>query len=375
MGKDAFYQEMGRVITQFTAAVQNTGMYPDDHPQVLSHIREAHSLLEELLKKKREVTILLIGKNLMVDNRNLVMASTHEAAFIRILKRRAIERMSFIDGLPFNQLEELIRDLASLSISPLHSTRYIKLGKLEFKDQEESIVDLSGEDTNSTVDLGTKPPEERIREIYENTLKYKSIDMDMVDELVLHFMNSIRKETSPLKLLSEIKSNDEYTFIHTANVGIMTMLMAESIGFKGFFLNDIGIAAILHDVGKISTPKNILSKQGSLTPGEWSLMEQHTIKGAMYLMEVKGIKNLAILAAMEHHIKFDGTGYPRIQGEWKTNITSQMISIADVFDALRTMRPYRGPMPQHKIEEILKKESGTTFNPFLVRQFLKLISR
>jgi HD-GYP domain-containing protein (c-di-GMP phosphodiesterase class II) len=375
MENDAFYQEMGMVITQFTAAVQNTGMYPDDHPQVLSHIREAHSLLGELLKKRRAVTILLIGKNLMVDNRNLVIASTHEAAFIRILKRRAIERMSFIAGLPFNQLEELIRNLASSSTSTLHSTRYIKLGKLEFKDQEESIVDLSGEDTDSTVDLGTKPPEERIREIYENALKYKSIDMNRVDELVLQFMNSIRKETNPLKLLSEIKSSDEYTFIHTANVGIMTIFLAESIGFKGFHLNDIGIAAILHDVGKISTPKNILSKQGPLTSDEWSLMEQHPIKGAMSLMEVKGVKNLAILAAMEHHIKYDGTGYPRIKGGWITNIVTQMITIADVFDALRTMRPYRDPMPQHKIEEIMEKESGTTFNPYLVQRFMKLISR
>ena len=195
----------------------------------------------------------------------------------------------------------------------------------------------------------------------------------MVDQIVADFMVIIR-ESNPLKLLAEIKSNDEYTFTHSSNVGILTMYLAERLGF-GHYLNKIGIAAILHDVGKATTPDDILSKEGPLTEKERIVMEEHAIKGAMYVMKLKGVNNLAVLAAMEHHIKYDGSGYPRIKGGWEPNIVSQIITVADVYDALRSMRPYRVPMPQDQIIRILTDESGTTFNPYIVECFLKLIQQ
>jgi len=82
-----------------------------------------------------------------------------------------------------------------------------------------------------------------------------NINLDRVDEIVLYFMENMRKAARPLKLLAEIKSNDEYTYAHTANVGILTMLLAEYLGFEGSHLNEIGVAAILHDVGKINDPR------------------------------------------------------------------------------------------------------------------------
>jgi putative nucleotidyltransferase with HDIG domain len=263
----------------------------------------------------------------------------------------------------------------------MRSTRYIKTGKLKLKDGDEdggmegSDIELSGEDIAATLDLGFQSPEQGIQDIYQNFMNSNNINLDRVDEIVLYFMENMRKAARPLKLLAEIKSNDEYTYAHTANVGILTMLLAEYLGFEGSHLNEIGVAAILHDVGKITTPDEILSKPGMLTSGERALMETHPVMGAMRLMEMKGITNLAVIAAMEHHIKFDGSGYPRIKGGWKTNIVSQMIAVADVFDAMRSNRPYRGPMPQDQIAQILTKESGTTFNPYLVKSFLNLIEK
>jgi response regulator RpfG family c-di-GMP phosphodiesterase len=90
---------------------------------------------------------------------------------------------------------------------------------------------------------------------------------------------------------------------------------------------------------------------------------------------LKGLDNLAILTAMEHHIKYDGSGYPRIKGGWEPNIVSQIISVADVYDALRSIRPYREPMSQDQIIRFLTDESGTTFNPYIVEGFLKLIQQ
>jgi response regulator RpfG family c-di-GMP phosphodiesterase len=92
-------------------------------------------------------------------------------------------------------------------------------------------------------------------------------------------------------------------------------------------------------------------------------------------MGLDGIPKLAVLAALEHHLKYDGTGYPSIKGGWRPNIASQIIAISDVFDAMRSRRSYQEPQPLEKIEEVLRKGSGTQFNPKLVEHFLRLIKR
>jgi putative nucleotidyltransferase with HDIG domain len=373
-------QKIGRIITRLTVAIQNAGMYPDDHPQVVSQVQEAFALLDLLLKDAREVTILLIGEYVIVDNKPLLIPGFYEDAFIMFMKKNGVEWISFLSGLPFAQFEELIRSFASSGSSFMNSTRYIKLGKIELKESdkirtaEKSDLDASGNDIGNVLDLRFQSREQMIEKIYQSCRDKKNIDLNMVDQIVADFMLSIR-ESNPLKLLAEIKSNDEYTFIHSSNVGILAMSLAERLGFNGHYLKKIGISACLHDVGKATTPDDILSKEGPLTKKERIVMEEHAVKGAMYLMKLKGVNNLAILAAMEHHIKYDGSGYPRIKGGWEPNIVSQIIGVADVYDALRSIRPYREPMPQDQIIRILTDESGTKFNPYIVECFLKLIQQ
>ena len=378
----ATYQDsIGEAVTQLTAAVQNSGIYPPDHPLVLSHIQGAYEHLKYLMSIRLDTTILLLGEHLTIDNRPLLLAGATETALIRILKKRAVERITFVRGLPLSQLETFVRNLSDPEAKSVHSLPQIRIGKIKLKEAEKGEVDdgtgiVSSElDLDEFVELEIETPDQLVRNIYRSIAKGSNLDMERVDDMVVNFMDGLRKEVNPLKLLSELKSSDEYTFTHTANVGILTMYLAEYVGFKAPHLKNIGVAATLHDIGKITTPEEILMKPGSLTSEERAVMENHTINGAMYLMKIKGVTNLAVLAAMEHHIKFDGTGYPRLKQNWSTNIISQMISIADVFDALRTARPYRDPMPQEKIEQILIKEKGTSFNPYLVDRFLELVRK
>ena len=377
MNSNEFQKAMGKVVAQFTAAVQNAGIYPDDHPQVLSYIQETHRLLEELLVWKREITLLLIGDSLMVDKRPLTLAGSCETAFIQILRDNGIERVTFSRGLSLSQLEEFTRNLSSESVSAMRAVRTIRFGKLEAKDKDDRDADQddsSPEESDAIHDMDAQSTEERIKNIYRNTMGGGKINLEDTNEVVRHFMDNIHREANPLRLLAETKSNDEYTFTHTANVGILTLFFADHLGFKGSTLNKIGVAAILHDVGKVTTPDEILSKRGPLTPDERAVMEMHSFKGALNLMEQANITNLAVLAAMEHHMKYDGTGYPKIKGGRVPHIVSQMISIADVYDALRTIRPYRPePMPMDRIIQIFKKDSGTAFNPYLVERFLSLV--
>ena len=105
------------------------------------------------------------------------------------------------------------------------------------------------------------------------------------------------------------------------------------------------------------------------------LFRSHPVKGARYLLETPGVPRLAAIVAYEHHMRDNLSGYPQAPQNWRLNIASQMAAIADVFDAMRTRRPYQNPREPQEIANLLLSKSGTEFNPQLVQNFLLLVAR
>lgn len=384
MAESDLHAELGQVLAQLNAAVTNTSLYSPTHPQVAQYIEKAHTLLQNLLRIKPDITVMLIGDDLVADQRPLPAGSGYVANFVRIMKKKSIERLSFIDGMQKAELQELIRELAASDATSVRSSAGIKLGKVELRIKADEELPGGGDGSSAPGD----PPEafkellalttselDELKEVYLSAKKHRKIDVRGIDDMVKGFVKGFRQEINPLTLLASLKSSHEYTFTHVTNVCILTMSQAEGLGFSGEHLHQIGVASLLHDIGKIFMPDEILSKPGMLTPEERRTIETHTVKGARYLMGIEGIPKLAILAALEHHQKFDGSGYPSIKGGWTPNITSQMISVADVFDAMRSRRSYQEPLPPEKIEGVLMKGKGTSFNPVLVDRFLSMIKR
>jgi len=235
-------------------------------------------------------------------------------------------------------------------------------------------VEIAPEDYEALLSL-TAAELNELKDLYLSIKKRRKIDIRGMDEIVKSFVATVREELNPLSLLASLKSAHEYTFTHVTNVGILTMSQAEALGFPGEQLHQIGIASLLHDVGKLFVPEEILNKPGKLNDDERKIIETHTVKGARYLMGLDGIPKAAVLAALEHHLKYDGSGYPSLKGGWRPNIVSQIIAISDVFDAMRSRRSYQEPLPLEQIVAVLKNGSGKSYNPLLVERFLKLIRR
>jgi HD-GYP domain-containing protein (c-di-GMP phosphodiesterase class II) len=116
-------------------------------------------------------------------------------------------------------------------------------------------------------------------------------------------------------------------------------------------------------------------KKGSLTDEEWEVMKQHTVHGAQHLLDTSGVPRLAVVIAFEHHMKYDGTGYPQVPAGWRQNIFSQMTAISDCFDALRTIRPYQASVDYPEIAATMQRIAGTSLHPGLTRNFLSLLNR
>ena len=220
------------------------------------------------------------------------------------------------------------------------------------------------------------PAEEmdRLIEIYE-TVKYKQkFKITGILEIVSGFIDAFQQEGRALLVLAALRKADAYTFTHSTNVCILNLTQAMALGIEGQFLNDIGVAGMLHDIGKLFIPEELLMKKDKLTQQEVNLIQTHPVRGARYLLESPGVPRLAIVNAFEHHLRYDLSGYPKVPPVWKQNICSQMTTISDFYDAMRTPCSYREALDQDVIKNCMLDILGSHLHPALTHNFLQIIS-
>ncbi len=170
-----------------------------------------------------------------------------------------------------------------------------------------------------------------------------------------------------------MRNYDNYTFTHMVNVSILTMGQARALGIEGRLLREFGLSALMHDIGKVRTPKEILQKPERLTEQEFVIMRRHPVEGAEILRRTPEMPILAPVVAFEHHLRLDGTGYPAGAKRSSLNLGTMICSIADVYDAMRSQRAYQQAFPTDRVLAVLKKDDGAHFEAHLVRRFVQLL--
>ncbi|RZB33344.1 MAG: hypothetical protein SRB2_04112 [Desulfobacteraceae bacterium Eth-SRB2] len=306
-----------KVISNINAAVTNMRLYSTKHPKINRYLEDAYGELYRLSLDKSLTTIMLIDDQMVVDNVPLKNRGSRGDQFARILKENAIEHITFKSGVSKQDFYFLVKQLANPEGETIKSSEYLKLGKVELRVDEKTVtqedITLSDDEKEHLLALRSVRDDKlgEIRIMCSQISERKSIDIQAVDELIKAFIRGFSYGINPIHMLAKLKSVDEYTFTHVVNVCILTMSQAESLGFKGEQLYEIGIAAVLHDSGKLFIPDEILNKPGRLTDNERSIIETHTVKGAQYILIEKYFK-IGSPRALEHHIKYDGTGYPNI---------------------------------------------------------------
>jgi putative nucleotidyltransferase with HDIG domain len=183
----------------------------------------------------------------------------------------------------------------------------------------------------------------------------------------------ISDDRPSLMALTTARRHDAYTFTHMVNVSILTMALARALGVEAALVREFGLAALTHDIGKTRTPLDILNKPGQLTPAEVPVMRRHVIDGAELLWEMSDVPPLSAIVAFEHHMRRDQRGYPEGARPRDLNLCTMIVSVADVFDALRTNRPYRQGLPSSRVRAILAEQNGTAFHPTLLKRFVTLV--
>jgi len=187
------------------------------------------------------------------------------------------------------------------------------------------------------------------------------------------FARLVGGDRTSLLALTALKKYDNYTFTHMVNVSVLAMAQARSLNLEGPLLREFGFAALMHDIGKVNTPQEVLNKPDRLTREEFDIMQRHVVDGAHILRRTPEMPALAPVVAFEHHLRQDLSGYPAGIGHRSLNLCAQIVSIADVYDALRSNRVYRDGLPSERIKAIMGKKDDPAFNPKLLRRFINLI--
>lgn len=200
----------------------------------------------------------------------------------------------------------------------------------------------------------------------ENTVSnLKSIVTSIVDDVFS------QKDT--MVQLVDIKNIDSYTYSHSVNVGVLSLILGISYGLNRNDLYDLTLGALLHDVGKMFVPEDLIKKPGKLTTEEFEVMKEHSLRGYTYMRDELNINAKSRIIALQHHEKVDGSGYPyNLEGD-EINLFAKITTIADVYDALTSDRAYKKAVPVHEAIEYIMGGCGSSFDYELVSCFIKKI--
>jgi HD-GYP domain-containing protein (c-di-GMP phosphodiesterase class II) len=376
-----------RLIAQIAGALTTSGLYPPAHPAVASVL----TLLQESVvsacdeRRQEALTLIRLDDEIVVDGRPLRSGALYHQPFIRALGRSDVARLTLARGIDLDECRALVEALAS-GRRP-ESSRHVVVGQVEITQPASAPAGLAGPPRPGLTDdpRAVESPDgdddalarqvDQARELFMRIRHEGVTQLDPVEELVWGLADAVARSTQTVLPTVPLKAHDEYTFVHSVNVALLVLAQARGFGFDGPLLHAIGVAALLHDVGKLRIPLEVLNKAGKLSGDEWATMASHAEQGAWELGALASSAPLSILVAYEHHLRYDGQpNYPAVRVARTPTLASQLTAIADVYDAICTVRPYRRALSQAAALDVLRSRAGTFHDPYLVGQFCQLVT-
>ena len=366
----AQYDEL---LRRFASGVRAAQLYAADHPLIGRNIDGLLAILKSLHASQPSVVVGIVGTQLVVADTPMIKASLGMAELIKRLKDHKIERIGFERGVTADETAAFMHAVAGLKKTDAGDTAWtfphIRVGRITGDDKR---TDGIGGDMAA------------IRQLYSNAVSVAEVawesastegqpDLPAALQAVEGLADAVTQNRTALVALTAMRNYDNYTFTHMVNVSILTMGQARALGIEGRLLREFGLSALMHDIGKVRTPKEILNKPDKLTDEEFTIMRRHTVDGAEILRRTPEMPILAPVVAFEHHLRIDGTGYPIGAKRDNLNIGTMLCGIADVYDAMRSQRAYQQAFPSERILAVLKRNDGTQFDTNLVRRFVQLL--
>lgn len=381
--------ELGPTIAHHLfSAIKTLQVHDAQNRAAVRTIKDLVTVLEELQNVDGEVKIHTSIDFLFVNDARMAMDAQKNGPFfflIQEMTKREVEGIQILSGIGQDELARFLKlffgglpegttfDEVESALSSYSITK-VKIAKLvererHFEDEakvkdDESVRRASNQVFFRTIAL--------VGDIRKGIEKQRTIHVQKVERLTQQMVDIIQKDETILVGLSSIKAFDECTFAHSVNVCILSMLIGDRLGLSRSDVARLGVAALLHDIGKTYIPQQIINTPGQLSDKEWELMRYHTFFGVKELSRINALREVedGLFVALQHHVHFDNNGYPQRAQGWDLRMFSRIVTVSDYYDAMTSPRVYQEPVSAvHALHFILTK-SGQIFDPLIAKAFI-----
>ena len=362
-----------RFLTAFAHALATLSLYDDGHPARARAVDASFAQLERVGREDAQASFSFGADGVEYGARPIPALAGWEWA--RRLAEAGVPRLEIEEGISRERYGAYLDDVASRlapfsGVAPSRAPRRTPLVADAIGARGATLApDEPGHELR--VDLAAEA--DAVRWMHDEVRERETVPMLEVEGVVRSLSLAMRAETGPVLPRLDPASPEAYTTTHAMNVAVLAMGLAESLGLSTSEVRAYGVAALLHDVGKVRVPAEILFKPGNLAPPEWEVMRRHPVEGARIILGSDARLDLAAVVAFEHHIMIDGGGYPSRHYRCDCHPGSSVVHVCDVYDALRTRRPYREGWDHDAALAYIERGIGSEFDADAGRAFLAMM--
>jgi HD-GYP domain-containing protein (c-di-GMP phosphodiesterase class II) len=383
---DRGLQRKGRdLLFALASALRALQLYPLENQAVVNALFELDAACLALLESEEEITIRFVGDFFFVNDLRLRIDLASYATYGAVGRALARHRIGQIDVFHGAERAEWTALLTLVNAEPDEEDPF---GTFSERLGRTAVLHLAaGPDRDSEPDLQDDNARQLARRTYAQTVAVareamtglrmgRGVSLRPVKRAVQSIVDQVLTNETSIVGLTTLRDYDEYTFTHSVNVCIFSVALGKKLGFDKHQLYELGLGALLHDVGKVRMPVELINKTGPLTPDEFETLKEHPAEGLLSLFEMRGLAELplrAMLIAYEHHMKVDQTGYPTSIRRRDTTLFGRIVAVADGFDAATTKRSYQAqPWPPDRVLREMRDNPGRGFDPLVVKAFISM---
>ena len=369
-------------LVSFGQAVSTMALYDDGHPARERAVDRSYRYLRDLQKFDPNPRFSFLGEETIYGE--TALRELGDWDWGARLAQAGVQRMELPHDVTREDYEEFLEEMmARITLSVIDSAESrptrasgIKVGTLGIRGETEEIqATLEADAPVAKISYSLGDEAASILSMHKEVQERGKLPLAEAEAVVRSLSMAMHGDSEMILPLLQLKEFDEYTTTHSLNVSVLTMALAESLGLATEDVRTFGIAGLLHDLGKVHVPHDILNKPGKLTDQERAVMQQHPTAGAKLIIESGRRLDLAAAVAHEHHIMINGHGYPKRHYDRDCHKASKLVHVCDVFDALRTRRPYREAWEATRALEYLEERAGTEFEPEAATAFVAMMRK
>jgi len=361
------------VLGELAAGFTSVALYGPNHPRAAQAVQNLERDLGELLRHEPQLDLVILGEELFVRERPFTRSGRQAPAVLRRLARRGVEHVSFRQGLTREELATFLQEVVGAEDSPVRSQPHIQVGKVELADET-----LGGPDREERRRGKGHLPAVRDRitllaELFREFLASRSLAVADLTRIATSLWDVLEQRPHPLDHTAPWEGEDRWPAVHAHNTACVAMGMARLTGLSRGPVLELGVAAMLHDVGKLFLPDEVQARELSLAGPELELIFDHPMDGAAALLKVPHLTPLAVIVAFEHHLFYNGGGYPRLSRPRRPHPAARLVAVADAFSVLLTARGARGLTTRESSVAFLAERAGSQYDPAMVQALHQLV--